>query len=241
MKTDVSSAPGCDAVAAGGVPVPLPAVPSPAVPSPAGPAPVSAALAPASAVPSWLTAYLGVILSAVLAVGGLAVSAVFTDSINNSNGNTFTTGKVDLSTSPSSVVLSMPSMMPGDKVTAPVTVTNSGTVPLRYALKSTTTDNVLAAYLDFTIKSGVASCDNDGFASSGTVLYGPGDLGSTGGINVIGNPASGGQSGDRELAAGTNELLCMQVSLPFATSTSYQGLSTTATFDFAAEQTTNNP
>ena len=69
---------------------------------------------------------------------------------------------------------------------------------------------------------------------------GPSDLGSTGGTNVIGNPSQGTQGGERTLAASTADVLCMQVSLPPTTGSSFQGLSTTATFDFYGEQTANN-
>jgi len=66
-------------------------------------------------------------------------------------------------------------------------------------------------------------------------------LGSTTGTNVIGNPAQGAQTGDRTLAASANEILCFNVKLPASTGSSYQGLSTTATLAFQAEQTSNNP
>ncbi len=74
-----------------------------------------------------------------------------------------------------------------------------------------------------------------------TVLYGPAELGSTTGIDVIGSPAQGFQAGDRTLAASASDVLCFLVSLPLSTGNSFQGLTTTPTFDFAAEQTKNNP
>jgi hypothetical protein len=132
-------------------------------------------------------------------------------------------------------------MAPGDQVTNPLTVTNAGTLDLRYAVTSTTTENTLAAELDLTIKSGVATCTNAGFAGSGTVVYSTADLGNTAGINVIGNPAQGSQAGDRTLAASANEVLCFNVSLPLAATNAAQGQTTTATLAFAAEQTSNNP
>lgn len=177
-----------------------------------------------------------------LLVGLLTVSALalFTDSASVP-ANTFSTGTVDISTSPTSALVTFSNMAPGDQVTAPITVTNAGTLQLRYAVTSVTTENTLAAQLDMTIKSSVTTCTNGGFGGSGTVLYGPGDLGSTAGVNVIGDPAQGGQAGDRTLAAGANEILCFNVSLPLSTGNSFQNLTTTATFTFQAEQTPNNP
>ncbi len=186
------------------------------------------------------------ILFTILAIGlvallsGFAGLAVFTDTASV-GGNTFTTGTVDISTAPSSALVTFSGMAPGDQVTNSIVVTNAGNLQLRYAVSSTTTENVLAAALDLTIK-GIdvttpgTPCDN----FDGTALYGPGDLGSTTGINVIGNPAQGAHSGDRVLSASTNETLCFRVALP-SSATGPQGTTTTATFAFQAEQTVNNP
>jgi hypothetical protein len=188
----------------------------------------------------WLAGLGAVLLIGVLAYGTTMVVAVFSSGRGSAN-NQFVSGSTNLSVSPGSAIASMSSMMPGDSVTTAVTVANTGTTTLRYAVKSTTTENVLAAQLTLTVKSGVANCDNAGFGSSGSVLYGPAALGSTAGTNVVGSPAQGAQAGDRVLAGGTNEILCVQVSLPSGTGGSYLGLTTSATFDFQAEQTASNP
>ncbi len=168
--------------------------------------------------------------------GGLAL---FTDTASVGS-NTFSTGTVDITTSPTTALVTFSAMAPGDQVTAPITVTNAGTLALRYALTNTTTENVLAAALDLTIKSGVTTCTSAGFTATGTVVYATGDLGSTTGVNTIGSPATGAQAGDRVLAAAGSEILCFNVSLPLATSNASQALTTTATLAFAAEQTANN-
>lgn len=180
------------------------------------------------------------VLAAFATLLSLSVLALFTDSASVGS-NTFGTGTVDISTSPTSALVAFSDMAPGDQVTAPITVSNDGSLELRYAVTSTTTDNTLAAQLDLTIKSGVTACTNAGFGTDGTVLYGPADLGSTAGVNVIGDPTQGDQSGDRTLASGASEVLCFNVSLPSSTGDTYQGLTTTATFTFEAEQTKNNP
>jgi len=183
------------------------------------------------------------VLALFVSVISLGVLALFTDTASVP-GNTFSTGTVDISTAPSSALVTFSGMAPGDQVTNPLTVTNAGTLALRYAVTSTTTENTLAAQLDMTIwdeneeADGGTTCNA---TAPATVLYAPADLGSTGGTNVIGNPAQGSQAGDRTLNAAASEVLCVKVSLPSSTGNTFQGLTSTATFAFQAEQTSNNP
>jgi len=198
----------------------------------------------------------------VSAVGGILAfgsNAVFTDAAPV-GGNTFTTSNVDISAAPASAAITLTNMAPGDVVTAAITVSNGGGLAFRYSMTSDTTEDVLAAQLDLTVKSGVTTCTNAGFGASGTVVYATGDLGSTANMNLIGNPATLHQAGDRYLSsatevvdadgtfpagagadAPTSEALCFQVSLPLSTGNAYQSLTTTATFTFDAEQRRNNP
>ncbi len=179
----------------------------------------------------------------IAVIGGVIGSrglAVFT-STASVGSNTFSTGNVSLTTSPSTALVTFAGMTPGDQVTAPITVTNAGSLALRYAVTSTTTENVLAGQLGLTIKSGVTTCTNAGFSATGTVVYGSAALGNTTAVNVVGNPTQGSQAGDRTLAASANETLCFNVSLPLATGNTFQSLSTTATLSLQGEQTLNNP
>lgn len=177
------------------------------------------------------------VVAAFFGQGGLAV---FTDTASVGS-NTFTTGTVDISTSPTTALVTFSAMAPGDQVTNPITVTNGGTLDFRYAVTSTTTENVLAGELDLTVKSGVTACTNGGFGSTGTVVYSTADLGNTTAVNLIGDPAQGSQAGDRTLAVSGNEVLCFNVSLPLTATNASQGLTTTATLAFISEQTANNP
>src|SRR3989304_1634172 len=83
----------------------------------------------------------------VLLVGGslltFGINAVFTDTASVP-GNTFSTGNVDISTSPTSALVTFSDMMPGDVVTAPLTVTNAGGGQLRYAVPRDDVRNPLA-------------------------------------------------------------------------------------------------
>ncbi len=182
---------------------------------------------------------------ATLAVSSIGLSsaltgALFTDQATVAS-NTFVTGNVDISATPATAAVALSGMAPGDQVVAPITVANAGSLQLRYALRSTTTENPLAAALQLTVKTGVASCTTANFNATGTVLYGPGVLGTTTGTAVFGSNAAGAQAGDRVLNAATNEVLCLRVLLPTAVTSTLASTTTTATFTFDAEQVANNP
>ena len=180
---------------------------------------------------------------AVLALAGgvftVSSLALFTDQ-EAVSGNAFSTGSVDLVATPATAVVTASAMAPGDQVTAPLDIANSGSLELRYSATSTSTEDTLAAELDLTIKTGVTTCDDANWAADGTVIY-TGPLGSTSTIGLFGDPTQGAQAGDRVLAAGANEVLCVNVTLPLSATNASQGQSTSATFTFDAEQTVNNP
>lgn len=169
----------------------------------------------------------------------IASLALFTDQ-ETVAGNAFATGTVDLLATPATAVVTAAAMAPGDQVTAPLDIANSGSLELRYSAISTTTEDTLATQLDLTVKTGVTVCDDANWTTDGTIVY-TGVLGSTGTSALFGSSVQGAQAGDRVLAAGANEALCVNVTLPLATGNASQGLTSTATFRFDAEQTANNP
>ena len=171
------------------------------------------------------------VLTSFMGLGGLSLFTATTDN----DGNAFTTGSVDISTNPARAFLTMSDMAPGDSVTAQLTVSNDGTLDLRYAM-TTVADNDdllgLAAALTLVIRDEGTDCPT----FDGNVLYNSSlDLG------YIGDPAPGAQAGDRPITvAAGSEVLCFKVELPSG-ATGPEGASTTATFTFDAEQTKNNP
>lgn len=169
----------------------------------------------------------------------IASLALFTDQ-ETVAGNAFATGTVDLLATPATAVVTAAAMAPGDQVTAPLDIANSGSLELRYSATTTTTENTLASLLALTVKTGVTVCDDANWATDGTVIY-SGILGSTATSPLFGSAVQGAQAGDRVLAAGANEALCVNVTLPLATGNAAQNITTTATFAFDAEQTANNP
>jgi spore coat-associated protein N len=192
--------------------------------------------------PSPITPLRVTLTIAVLLLGAAALAiaslALFTDTASVPN-NTFTTGTIDINATPATAVVAVSGMVPGDQDTAPLTIDNNGTLDLRYAVRSVTTEDVLAAELVLTIKSGVTTCDDANWAATGTTLY-SGRLGSVAGDALIGSDTPGADAGDRTLAAAASEILCVNVTLPLATTVG-QGVTTTANLSFVAEQTDNNP
>ena len=177
-----------------------------------------------------LVALLGAI--SILTVGAGSISlAQFTDTANSTWA--FATGTIDVNTSPA-VLTAVTNMMPGDTATQALTVTNAGTGALRYAM-STVATNALGAQLQLTIKTQ----DSGGgcAAFTGTSVLAITTLNGA----AIGSAVQGANAGDRNLAAGANEVLCFRVSLPLSTGNTFQAASSAVTFTFDAEQTANNP
>jgi hypothetical protein len=191
-----------------------------------------------------MTKYLLVGILVLGLLGGLSALAglaVFTDQAII-DANAFDTGDVEISTAPTTALVTFANMLPGDSVTDDVVVTNSGDVQLRYAItgSATNADGLgLKDALTLTIKTidvttpGTPCDDFDG-----TQLY-TGDLDSTAGA-LVGSSAQGAQAGDRTLDAAANETLCFRVELALS-ATGPEAAATTATFTFSAEQTANNP
>jgi spore coat-associated protein N len=185
---------------------------------------------------------MAVVALSVVALASTVTGALFTDS-DALGSNTFATGDVDLTTNPTTNAISMSGMAPGDVKYGSVTVSNSGSLQLRYALKSATTEDVLAGQLDLTIWDEAEEADI-GTDCSTTVptnkLYTAAALGSVAGTQLFGSPTAGSQAGDRTLAAAASEVLCLKVELPSTTGNTFESLTTTATFTFESEQTANN-
>jgi hypothetical protein len=200
----------------------------------------------------WLSTA-AVLLGSTGILSVLIVNGQFVDSATIT-GNTFVSGSVNLSLTPATAVVSSSNMNPGNVVTAALTIINSGSLNLRYAVTSTINNTAgsisLAAQLKLRIRSGVTTCDTASFDATGTDAYssaaaGGGAFGSLAGTSLIGDPATGQQTGDRTLtsvstAPSNAEVLCVQVALPSGSGNAFQALASTASFRFDAEQTKNN-
>lgn len=177
-----------------------------------------------------IVALLGTV--SILTIGAGSISlAQFTDTDDSTWD--FATGTIDINSNPS-IVAAVTAMMPGDDETQALAISNDGSGDLRYALSVAAT-NGLGAALELTVKEEDAGGGCAAFTGASvlavTTLNGA----------TVGDSTQGADAGDRDLAAGTNEVLCFRVSLPLAADDSLQGATSEATFTFDAEQTANNP
>ncbi len=188
-----------------------------------------------------LLAAIGIAGLSLVTIGTLTTGALFSDS-QDLGANSFTTGTVAIGLNPVSALFSVANMAPGDSVSKPLLVTNTGTLGLRYATTAVATDadgKALRTQLNFTVHSGVTAANcTAGNTVGGTVLFGPGAVGAA--SNIFGSVATGAQPGDQTIIAGANQQLCFVADLPLATGNAFQNAATTVTFTFAAEQTKNN-
>jgi len=193
------------------------------------------------------------ILIGLMTIGGLAAvlgtasQAVWTDT-DAVDGNDFATGSVSLTTSPTSAIWTAVSdAAPGDvSGTGSLTVTNAGSMQVRYAVSGGNTDATLSAGMNLRIGlKGGAGCDFPYHNADGTTTTLTDDTelfaGTLDTTALIGSNVQGADSGDRTLAASGTEDLCFAVVLPDTAANSLQSLSNTATFTFDSEQTANNP
>ncbi|HEU4962525.1 MAG TPA: TasA family protein [Bacilli bacterium] len=146
------------------------------------------------------------------ALVGAGSFAIFTSSAQNTN-NTFTAGTLNISLDKpdGTKYFDITNMAPGDSGSAPFTVTNNGSLELRYDLTGSLTGALAAGAngLKVTIKD-----------SAGNVIT-PGDT-------------------NRVLAAGASETLTISWALPLAAGNEYQGTTAQFGVFVAAEQTRNN-
>ena len=160
---------------------------------------------------------------------GVSSLAIWTDSEDASGS--FTAGTVDLALNPTTI-FNATGIGPGQTGSAALTVSNGGTMALRYALTSSSS-NGDGLHLRDQLQLSIAP----GACPGGTALFGPADIAGA----AFGAATQGADTGDRTLAAGASETLCFSWELPSATGDSFQGAATTTTFTFAAEQTVANP
>lgn len=193
-----------------------------------------------------------VIIVGLAAVGAttLTTSAIFTD--GDSTSATIQTGNVNLVLgSPTQFAFAPQNLAPGSSTFVPLTVSNTGSLALRYAISysgaagtGTGTGNLtdvlelrmyaLPAALCTQAGTDVATTINNTGAAVNNWPAVPADL--------VGSPAVGAQTGDRAISGGNNtEPLCARVDFPIGAGNEYQDTSATLKLQFDAEQTLNNP
>ncbi|MDX6325890.1 MAG: hypothetical protein QOK15_2244 [Nocardioidaceae bacterium] len=171
-------------------------------------------------------------LGMVVGVGATGTFAAWTDSVTVS-GTSISTGTIDLKVNGGDSVagyaaMNISNMVPGNTTAGVLTVSNSGTAPLKYyvdALASNGDGKGLGAALtakvtgDATVTGSAPSATCAGAALSPS--------GGSFGSNLLGSTAS-----PRLLAAGASEKLCIQATLPSSATSALQGATTNITFTF---------
>ena len=146
--------------------------------------------------------------------------------------NTFTAGTFDLTAGQVGDKVELANMLPGDSTSFDVTVGNSGSLELRYALTggftaATPAGTNLGEALNLVITDADATELYSGTAASATEA-------------LIGSSAEGQQAGDRTLAGQATETLTFTVTYPEDADNAYAGADATLNLAFDAEQTANN-
>jgi predicted ribosomally synthesized peptide with SipW-like signal peptide len=168
-------------------------------------------------------------LGVVATVGVTGTFAYWTDNATVS-GTTFSTGSIDLKVNGVDNVtgytsLTLANMVPGNSVAGVLTIRNNGTAPLKYtALTTATTPDTknLRGALVVRVTDGAVTGTAPAATCGGTVVPGSGTA-----LNAALVPTG------RLLAAGTQETLCVQVTLPPAvTDPTLQGASTAVDLTF---------
>jgi len=178
-------------------------------------------------------------------VTSLTTSALFTDR-DGVEGNTFTTGTINLGAAAGDWSIAAGNMAPGDTVYSTLTIDNDGSLQLGYAasyLVASDPDG-LADFLSIGVRAGTCAgpAANPTGPGTGTVLAATGvnlAAGETPLFGVAGSTVDVA-AGDRILDAGESETLCVAVTLDTGAGDALQGKTAELTLTFDSEQTANN-
>ncbi len=179
---------------------------------------------------------------AAIGVTSLTTNALFTDQDDPSQSG-FVSGTIDIATSATDFTVAAGNAAPGDHYYAPVEVTNSGSLQLRYSISLAGVGApVLLDNLTYSVATGLtpAACAAQTGPPVTANVIGSAVLGSAP-LHWIGNNAAGSHTGDRQLNAGASEILCVGLSFALAAPDTVQNEAASIDFDFYAEQTANNP
>ena len=183
------------------------------------------------------------VLGLAVSMTALVTGAVFTDA-QRVDRSQFTAGTIDISATPTETIVTNGNIAPGDVTTGVLTVTNAGSLEMRYSvqdLASNEDGKALHSQLRLAVYSITAAeqCTQAG-TDSMTPLASKDSI-TTDAEALIGDNTAGNHPGDRVLASGSSELLCVRVALPVETPNAFQAASSDISFLFDAEQTANNP
>lgn len=155
-------------------------------------------------------------LATTLAAVGVAVGSSASFSADSANpANTFTAGTLTHTNSKDGAILTAGNLKPGDSQTGEVTITNTGTLPGTFTLKTTSVSGDLLPKLSVVITD----------TTNGTDVY-------TGALAQVGNRPLAGEFP----ANGGSRTYRFKVTLAQDADNSFQGKSATAAFAWAEVQ-----
>jgi hypothetical protein len=177
-------------------------------------------------------------LVAVGAVGrGLLVSSATVSDVERLTVNRLTAVTVDIEATGGTARLSFDGMAPGDRATASLTLLNSGTAALRYALVLEGFPPAVAEHLRVDVWVPTPDC-GDGRAGppTGTLtLAVDRAISGSGATALLGDPASGRQPTDRTIDVGGTDRVCVSVRVELSAPNSIQGQAATGVLTALAE------
>jgi hypothetical protein len=177
-----------------------------------------------------------ILVGLVVFIVGVSTSASYALwSVNNTNSGTVNAGTISLTANGSSTTtaltgLSNTSSGPGTTATQPVTIANTGTLPLTYTTVLTTSESPTSAAVignNIAYTAWIATTANPCTTTSTAVSTWTGTL-DTGTKNL---------GAGRALAAGTSEVLCVRTKMSTTAPTTVQGQSVSATLTFTGSST----
>ena len=199
----------------------------------------------------WATG--SVLALAAVGVTSLTTSALFTD--QDTLSGAISTGTIVLDATGAQFTLPVGGLAPGGTVVAPLTVQNSGSLQLRYAVSTSAATTAPPAGtpgegdLRTVLRARVladATCTVESTATApvlgDTQTVGGAEFGLPTGLTpIVGDPATGADPGDRELAGVTGaETLCVRVDMSRDAGNEFQNTAAELTFQLDSEQTVNN-
>lgn len=173
-------------------------------------------------------------------VGAFAFSSAYFSSQDTTDFAQLQAGTIVIdSTSPASWTGDYGTLLPGAVITSDINVKNDGTAALAYAISGEASDDTVGLDAALGLKIYEGTCPGDGDFGGATLLIGGltfADL--EGGSVLVGDPDPYADPGDRYLAAGDDEDLCVRAQFTNSGSeqNALQGATADLTLTFDATQ-----
>lgn len=204
--------------------------------------------------------------AAIFALAGLGVTTLTTNALFTDRETTagdLLTGTVDLSLGSFQFTMPDGGMAPGDVIAQPITVNNTGSLALRYAVSFLATDGAGTATPANGADAGTpgtgdlrtvlslqvfhvadpTGCTKEAtLPTDGAVAGSRQDLSVTDYTPILGDPAVGPQTGDSEMLGGgtDSQALCVRLIMDPDSDNDFQNTTANVSLKFDAEQVVNN-